>query len=132
MSRTPIDPAAHFSKALSALPEETQTRVRVWIGTQLFIAKELGLTPAGWFDYVGWAIKNPLDFNFVWEISQRSPSGGGDKLESSADTTQRRAAAGVAAKGPLPSRAGTKAGLANLGVPQEMVGSSSRGAKRKR
>lgn len=42
--------------------------MQYWLGTQLFIAKELGIKPEQWMDYIEWALQNPMDFSFTGPI----------------------------------------------------------------
>jgi hypothetical protein len=46
-------------------------RMEAWMGTNMFIARELGLEPERWFEYIRWAFDNPFDHSFVEEEAPR-------------------------------------------------------------
>ena len=96
-----------FLEKVEALPEERKRAVQHWFGTQMFIAKELGLDPDDWFGYLDWALQNPLDFSFLFQRPKgRGPGPSDDELK--------------AAKAVLGAVTGTK--MPGKGGPGNLVG----------
>jgi hypothetical protein len=54
-----------FLKAFVALPPDGQARVQAWLGTQMFLARELGISPEDWLAEVERAFAFPFDFSFA-------------------------------------------------------------------
>lgn len=54
-----------FLKTFAALPPDAQARVQAWLGTQMFLARELGLSPEDWLAEVERAFAFPFDFTFA-------------------------------------------------------------------
>lgn len=101
-----------FLKTFAALPPDAQARVQSWLGTQMFLARELGLSPEDWLAEVERAFAFPFDFTFA--------SAGQEALEELVlDGAQRRAMSRVLGDtgGSVPPppgegrRQGPKAGL---------------------
>lgn len=59
------EPNTQWLEAFKKLPADAQERVQSWLGTQAFIARELGLQRDAWLAYVEWAMSHPFDYSFL-------------------------------------------------------------------
>jgi hypothetical protein len=131
------EPGWSFEEAYKKLPPDAQQRVQGWMGTQMFIARELGLTPEAWFDHVAWAFKNPLDFSFMGKDGVEVVLGGSDKVESTDPGKRAAATIGVAGGNLPPSPGGPadptkvkKAGLSTIHMLGDLLPQDKQGGKK--
>lgn len=112
-----------FEEAYKKLPPDAQERVQAWLGTQMFIARELALPRETWLGYVEWALRNPFDYSFLGEEGIQLLAAVGDSMVNAAQEKARSLAVGGAPKaagGALTNPQGAdnktakKAGLANI------------------
>ena len=96
--------AEDWQEAFKELEPQKQESVKAWINTQMFIARELGLQPEKWFEYVEWAFKNPFDFDFAAEHG--SAMVGGDGMVNAAAVDAATKAVGSMARTKLPGGGG--------------------------
>lgn len=118
-----------WEESYKKLPPEAQTRVQAWIGTQMFLARELGLTSEQWLSHVEWAFGHPLDFSFMGEDAAKLPGGSKDGVTTGPDA--RTAAAAIGGTTPALNAPNTsapadptkvrKAGLANMAMLGQML-----------
>jgi hypothetical protein len=88
---------------IDRLPAAQKQAVQAWLGTQMFIAKELGLSSETWFQYIDWALKNPFDFTFVFDVI---PEADGDAAPAT-DVKKAAALVGAVTKTKQPGKGGT-------------------------
>lgn len=68
--------------AIDALPEERKRRLEAWFQMQNMIAENLGIDGEAWFQYVEWAIQNPLDYGFLIPLADSmADTSGADGVE---------------------------------------------------
>lgn len=89
-----------FEEGLRQAPPEVQARIQAWLGTQMFIARELGLEPLAWLEHVEWAIKNPLDYSFLGEGGVALLAGAADAVERATADKERALVMGAEAPPP--------------------------------
>lgn len=109
--------------AFKKLPADAQQRVQGWLGTQMFIARELGLEREQWFQYVEWALAHPFDYGFLGQeginllaaTQDAVVNAAGDKARAAVLGTHQ-APAGGALTNPAAAdnKSAKKAGLANI------------------
>jgi len=87
---------------IDRLPPAQKQAVQSWLGTQMFIAKELGLESETWFKYLDWAIKNPFDFTFVFDIIEQA----GAQAPSEDDVKKAAALVGAVTRTKQPGKGG--------------------------
>ena len=126
-----------FEEAYKKLPADAQQRVQGWIGTQMFIARELGLTKEAWLDYVAWAFKNPLDFTFMGQDGADAGRGASDAVESAEPGKKAAATIGAAGGNLPPSPAAPadpakvkKAGLSTIHMLGDLLPENKQGGKK--
>lgn len=89
------------------LDPKKKEAVHTWINTQMFIARELGLEPERWFDYIEWAFQNPFDFEFAHESGEMfRASGRGDSVEGLDRAAKAAASVGSKVETKLPGAGG--------------------------
>jgi hypothetical protein len=106
-----------FEETYKKLPPDAQQRVQAWMGSQMFIAHELGLGKDEWLKYVSWAFLNPLDFSFAGEGAENMVLGdtveyGGDAR--AAERVTGRPKANTPSDTPADPTTSRKAGLSNI------------------
>lgn len=114
------EPQMSWEEAFHKLPPDAQARVQGWIGTQMFLARELGLEKDAWFEYLAWAFRQPFDYGFLGSDGADLLAQAQDQLGSSAEAKKAAAMIGAAPVA-VPSNAppadpakARKAGLANI------------------
>lgn len=132
------EPQLSWQESFQKLPPDVQARVQAWIGTQMFIARELGLEREAWFDYVAWAFRQPLDFSFMGQDGAEALAQLQDHVTSTADARRAAIAIGASPANPVvqgkaepvdPSKA-RKAGLANIHMLGNMIDKTPKGDKK--
>jgi hypothetical protein len=99
--------AEEWQEAFKELEPQKQESVKAWINTQMFIARELGMQPEKWFEYVEWAFQNPFDFEFAAERGEQDREAGkGDAVDSGARAGKAAAAVGSKVETKLPGAGG--------------------------
>lgn len=104
------------------LPPDAQERVQAWLGTQMFIARELGLEKEAWLKYVEWALGHPFDLRFLGEEGVSLLAASADGVVNAEAEKARAAAVGSAPAAPTgaltnPAAAvegARRAGLSNI------------------
>ncbi len=116
--------AVDFAAAVKKLPPEAQQRVQAWMGTQMFVARELGLSSQAWLTYVEWAFAHPLDFSFVGQGADTTALEDAMSL-APADKAARKvigaAEAPVQAAAKADPNTSRKAGLSNMHTLGDML-----------
>src|SRR4051812_25032405 len=91
--------AGSWTENFKKLPPDAQERVQGWLGTQMFIARELGLEREVWLRYVEWALAHPFDYSFLGKEGVELLAATQDKVVSGAQDKARNAAIG--GRGPV-------------------------------
>ena len=113
-----------WAEAFKKLPADAQQRVQGWLGTQMFMARELGLEREQWFQYVEWALSHPFDYSFLGQeginllaaTQDAVVKSSGDKARAAVLGSQGAPSSGGALTNPVQAdnQSVRKAGLANI------------------
>jgi len=99
--------AEDWQEAFKQLEPDKQEAVKAWINTQMFIARELGMEPERWFEYIEWAFQNPFDFDFAFETGELDRAAGqGDAVDTGARANAAASAVGTKKETKLPGAGG--------------------------
>ena len=117
-----VDEKNPWMETFQKLPPDAQGRVQAWLGTQMFIARELGLEKEAWLKYVEWALAHPFDLRFLGEEGVNLLANTADGVVDAEAEKARAAAVGARPAAPTgaltnpaaPVEGARRAGLSNI------------------
>lgn len=79
--------AFFWQEQYESLPPPKQEEIDGWMGTNMFIATELGLPPDEWMALIQWAHENPEDTSYLTKVEVFTNT---DKLDAGDNANTRQ------------------------------------------